>query len=121
MDDQKTTEQDPNETPEAESPADLPELFSREFFKIFSVKSDWQFWQMFMKAGLKINDDGSHKFVRPMNKRELEELLTAWHEGLVTKDELRDYVQGLGTGKVTRYRISSDLAARRRAAGQGKE
>lgn len=94
------------------------ELFSPEFYDQLSIDNDRETWQILHTVGLVIKDNGVHKYLRAMFRDAIQETLRAWHERILTKAEMQEYIRDLGTGKLTRYKLESTLARRRREAGK---
>ncbi len=107
-------------SPEEEELIGIPdpdvEPLSKEFYAQFAPRRDPETWKLLHKLGCIIKDDGSCKMIRAMFKAALEESFIAWHEGLIDIDQFREYIDGLATGKVTRYKLEVELAKLRREA-----
>ncbi len=95
------------------------EPLSTEFFSMFTQRKNFEFYELFFDVGVSIFEDGRHKFKRPIFREVVQDLIKAWCSRLVTRDEFREYIGGLGTGKMTRYKLESILAKREREAKKG--
>ena len=96
-----------------------PELFSKEFYHQFAELSDHVTWNLFYKIGLFIDDEGNHKFKRPIYKAVIEEALEMLHNGLIDIDKVREYAEGLPNDKITRYAMEVEMAKIKRKARKG--
>jgi len=118
MTDTENSQENPvDETPPV--PTEKPELFSKEFYIQFAEKSDHVTWNLFYKIGLFIDDEGKHKFKRPIYKAVIEEALEMLHNGMIDIDKVREYAEGLSTDKITRYSMEVEMAKIKRKARKG--
>jgi len=96
--------------------SEKPELFSKEFYAQFGELRDHVTWNLFYKLGLFINDEGVHKYKRPIFKSVIEEALEMYHKDLISLDKLREFTEGLINEKITRYAMEVELAKIKREA-----
>jgi len=117
------TDTENNETtpqPETDSsPSEKTELFSKEFYLQFGELNDHVTWNLFYKLGLFINDEGVHKYKRPIFKAVIEEALEMYHNDLIDLDKVREYAEGLKSEKITRYAMEVEMAKIKRQAKKG--
>jgi hypothetical protein len=93
-----------------------PELFSTEFYAQFGELRDHVTFHILYDIGLTVLDDGSHKMKRPIFKPLVEEALTLYHEDIITLDQMREYIDNLNKGKITRYKLEVEFAKIRKNA-----
>lgn len=91
---------------------------TNEFYVQFSQENDKETYSILYRAGIKILNDGNFKYTRPVNDVEIQETLTALRDGVITKDEMKELMQGLASGKMTRLKIASLLRSKRKAASE---
>ena len=113
-DTENSQEPTPDETESV--PTEKPELFSNEFYVQFAERSDHVTWNLFYKIGLFVDDEGKHKFKRPIYKAVIEEALEMYYNDLIDLDKVREYVEGLSTDKITRYSMEVEMAKIKRKA-----
>lgn len=99
------------------TPEQKPELFSKEFYAQFGELRDHVTFNILYDIGLTVFDDGSHKMKRPIFKPLVEEALTLYHEDIITLDQMREYIDNLSKGKVTRYKLEVEFTKIRKKAG----
>jgi len=104
---------DDNLTPDTELPTDPSDP---GFYARFTSGKNFPMWDALRKAGVSIREDGKSKFLKAMFKAIIIELMQSWTDGIITDEQLLENIQGLGSGKLTRYKVEVDLAARRRQA-----
>ena len=98
-----------------------PEPLSDDFYAQFTPKLDFPTWDLLRKAGVRINDDGRVKYIKAMFKRAVIETMQAWRDGWIAKEEMQAYIEGLGNGKMTRYKLESELVRLKRAGVKASE
>jgi len=94
--------------------SDEPEPLSDDFYVQFTFDNDKYTWDLLRKAGCKINEEGKVKYAKAMFKSVIIETMQALRDGLITGDEMRQYVGDLNSGKLTRYKLETILAKLRR-------
>lgn len=100
-------------------PEEKPELFSKEFYAQFGELKDHVTFNILYDIGLTVLDDGTHKLKRPIFKPLIEEALKLFHEDIITLDQMREYIENLSKGKITRYKLEVEFIKIRRNAKKG--
>jgi hypothetical protein len=118
MNDQEKTGEASEQSEVKEYIDESVELFSPEFYDRLSIDNDRETWQLLHTVGLVIKDKGMHKYLRAIFRNAIQDTLRAWHERILTRAEMHEYIRDLGTGKLTRYKLESVLQRRRREAGK---
>jgi len=91
------------------------EVLTDEFYALFVFHKDRDMNRLLEKVGLTVNDDGRWKYKRPIFREEVESVLTAWwKERIIDQEKMMELLDGLASGKVTRFKIQTELKKIRR-------